>query len=60
MKQTRTGQSPLGSVSGVEGHRLSGDMIEDWYEGGLDWSPRTVRPLGAVSAGQTEDSFSSV
>lgn len=61
----RTGWAALRvSLSDLQGHRLSGDRIEDWYNRErLDylWSvTKKSRDSRKFRAGQTEDSFNSI
>ena len=61
VKQARTSWSVLRSVSDLQGHRLSGDRIEDWSNRRLDWSvTKKSRDSRKFRAGQTEDGFNSI
>lgn len=61
LKQARTSWYPLRSVSDLQGHRLSGDRIEYWYDRRLDRPvTKNSRDLRKFRAGQTEDSFNSI
>lgn len=59
--QARTSWYSLRSVSDLQGHRLSGDRLEYWYDRRLDWSvTKNSRDLRKFRAGQTKDSFNCI
>ena len=61
VKQARTSWSTLRSVSDLQGHRLSGNRIEDCSNRMLNWSvTKKSRDSRKFRAGQTEDSFNSI